>query len=95
MPEEFSYEPQLGLAAGEDGLDFAREILASAADYLSPDGLLVLEVGNSQWALQESYPEVPFIWPEFENGGHGVLVLTAELCFEYQHLFKRRLTNNN
>ncbi|WP_263079800.1 50S ribosomal protein L3 N(5)-glutamine methyltransferase [Endozoicomonas sp. Mp262] len=93
MPDEFQHEPELGLAAGADGLDFARTILATAADYLSSDGLLVLEVGNSQWALQEAYPEVPFIWPEFEAGGHGVLVLTAENCREFQGLFKSRMIN--
>ena len=95
MPEEFQHEPGLGLAAGEDGLDFARIILASAADYLTEDGLLVLEVGNSQWALQETYPEVPFVWPEFEAGGHGVLILSAANCREYQGIFKSRINSNN
>ena len=91
MPDEFHHEPELGLAAGEDGLDFARIILATAADYLDEQGLLVLEVGNSWWALQEAYPEVPFIWPEFESGGHGVLVLPAVDCRQYQSLFKSRI----
>ncbi len=91
MPEEFTHEPELGLVAGADGLDFARTILAQAADYLDEHGLLVLEVGNSQWALQNEYPEVPFIWPEFVHGGHGVLVLAAEDCRKYQSVFKSRL----
>ncbi len=94
MPDEFHYEPHLGLAAGHDGLDFSRVILARAADYLSESGLLVLEVGNSQWALQEAYPEVPFIWPEFEAGGHGVLVLSAADCREYQTVFRHRIKNS-
>lgn len=92
MPEEFHHEPELGLAAGKDGLDFARVILATAADYLDDSGILVLEVGNSWWALQEAYPEVPFVWPEFAAGGHGILVLTAEECRRFQSLFKSRLT---
>lgn len=91
LPEEFTYEPELGLVAGDDGLDFARTILAQAADYLDKQGLLVLEVGNSQWALQDEYPEVPFTWPEFAQGGHGVLVLSAEDCRQYQSVFKSRL----
>lgn len=91
MPEEFHHEPALGLEAGDDGLDFARDILATAADYLDEKGLLVLEVGNSQWALMEAYPEVPFVWPEFEGGGHGILVLTAEECRKFQSLFKQRM----
>ena len=93
MPDEFHHEPELGLTAGNDGLDFARIILATAADYLDEQGLLVLEVGNSWWALQEEYPEVPFIWPEFEAGGHGILVLSAEDCRKFQSVFKNRITN--
>lgn len=91
MPEEFTHEPELGLAAGEDGLDFARSILAQAGDYLDEQGLLVLEVGNSQWVLQGEYPGVPFVWPDLEKGGHGVLVLSAEDCRKYQPLFQSRL----
>ncbi|WP_330927019.1 50S ribosomal protein L3 N(5)-glutamine methyltransferase [Candidatus Sororendozoicomonas aggregata] len=95
MPDEFHYEPGLGLAAGCDGLDFSRVILARAADYLSENGLLVVEVGNSQWALKEAYPEVPFIWPEFEAGGHGVLILPAADCREYQKVFRHRIKNSS
>ncbi len=91
FPEEFSHEPELGLAAGKDGLDIVRIILARAADFLDDKGLLVLEVGNSQWALREEYADVPFIWPEFESGGHGVLLLDAENCRKHQKLFQSRL----
>ncbi|MGB0360240.1 MAG: 50S ribosomal protein L3 N(5)-glutamine methyltransferase [Endozoicomonas sp.] len=90
MPEEFSHEPELGLTAGSDGLDFARKILARAADFLDQDGLLVLEVGNSHWALRNEYPDVPFIWPDFKQGGHGILVLSAKDCRLYQPLFKSK-----
>lgn len=77
LPEEFRHEPELALAAGEDGLDLVREILATARDYLSDDGLLVVEVGNSQPALEQAFPSLPFIWVDFENGGQGVFVLRA------------------
>ncbi|WP_461536343.1 50S ribosomal protein L3 N(5)-glutamine methyltransferase [Spongorhabdus nitratireducens] len=87
MPEEFQHEPELGLTAGDDGLDCAREILARAADFLDESGLLVLEVGNSWFALEEAFPEVPFTWVEFEHGGHGVLAMTAEDCRRYQAVF--------
>lgn len=84
MPEEFHHEPALGLAAGNDGLDIAHRIIAKAADHLTPGGLLVVEMGNSWVALDEAYPELPFIWLEFANGGDGVFALTEQDLREYQ-----------
>ena len=78
MPDEFRHEPELGLAAGADGLDIAHRILAKAADHLTEDGLLIVEVGNSWVALDQAYPDLPFTWLEFENGGDGVFLLRAE-----------------
>lgn len=78
LPDEYHAEPELGLASGEDGLDFTRQLLAQAADHLTETGLLVVEVGNSWPALAAAYPELPFIWVEFERGGHGVFVLSAQ-----------------
>lgn len=78
LPDEFHAEPELGLASGDDGLDFTRRLLAEAADYLTDDGVLVVEVGNSWPALAATYPSLPFVWVEFARGGHGVFVLTAQ-----------------
>lgn len=78
MPAEYGHEPALALGSGVDGLNLTRSILAHAAHFLSPDGLLVVEVGNSWEALEAAFPHLPFTWIELERGGHGVFVLTAQ-----------------
>ncbi len=84
MPEEFHQEPAIGLASGVDGLNITRKILSQAVSYLTDDGILVVEVGNSEEALQAQLPAVPFAWLEFERGGHGVFLLTREQLLEHQ-----------
>ncbi|MCL1047598.1 50S ribosomal protein L3 N(5)-glutamine methyltransferase [Shewanella electrodiphila] len=87
MPDEYHHEPAIGLASGRDGLDLTKRILANAVDYLTPDGLLVVEVGNSMVHLNEQFPDVPFTWVEFEHGGDGVFVLTYDQLVENESLF--------
>ncbi|MCB1669872.1 MAG: 50S ribosomal protein L3 N(5)-glutamine methyltransferase [Gammaproteobacteria bacterium] len=87
LPAEFHHEPRDGLISGETGLALPRQILAAAADYLSDRGILILEVGYSHPLLSERYPEVPFLWLEFEQGGEGVLMLTREQLLRYRDRF--------
>ncbi|WP_304640520.1 50S ribosomal protein L3 N(5)-glutamine methyltransferase [Pseudomonas sp.] len=87
LPEEFQHEPEMGLACGADGLDLVRRILQEAADYLTDNGVLVVEVGNSMVHVIAEWPEVDFEWVEFRHGGHGVFVLSAEQCRRYQAVF--------
>jgi len=87
LPDEFRREPELGLTAGNDGLDLVKVILNQAANFMNPGGILVVEVGNSQFALEELLPEVDFYWLEFERGGEGVFLLTHEQLTQHQSSF--------
>lgn len=87
LPAEFLHEPELALAAGQDGLDLVRKMLAQAADYLTEDGLIVIEVGNSEWAMKQNFNTIDFHWLTFQKGGSGIFALTAQQCREYRDLF--------
>jgi ribosomal protein L3 glutamine methyltransferase len=78
LPKEYSYEPEMGLRAGEDGLDLALEILRDAPEHLSENGLLICEVGESEQHLIKLLPELPFAWVEFKVGQMGIFVLERE-----------------
>jgi ribosomal protein L3 glutamine methyltransferase len=87
LPAEFAHEPALGLAAGDDGLDSVLAILHDACAFLSDEGILVVEVGMSEQALQKKFPEIPFLWLDFESGGSGVFLLTREELATHREKF--------
>lgn len=87
LPAEYHHEPRPGLESGEEGLDCVVAILRRAIDYLTPGGILVVEVGYSRPALERRFPEVMFLWPEFERGGEGVFVMTYDELQQYQPYF--------
>lgn len=75
LPEEYRHEPSHALEANDNGLELVGKILNMASEHLNEGGILAVEVGNSKEALIERYPDLPFIWLEFENGGDGVFLL--------------------
>ncbi|GGI85744.1 50S ribosomal protein L3 N(5)-glutamine methyltransferase [Legionella impletisoli] len=83
LPDEYLHEPKLALETEKNGLLIVEKILNEAHDYLNDEGILVVEVGNSEEALIEAYPDVPFTWLEFESGGQGVFLLTREQLIDY------------
>ncbi|MFN4290455.1 MAG: 50S ribosomal protein L3 N(5)-glutamine methyltransferase [Permianibacter sp.] len=83
VPPEYQHEPALALESGEDGLDFVRRLLNEAANFLTPGGLLICEVGNSMHHVMEQFPQVPFTWLEFEHSDDGVFLISREELRQY------------
>ncbi len=74
LPAEYAHEPELGLRAGDDGLDLALRILRDAPEHLTDDGLLICEVGEAEHALTALLPELSLAWIEFKVGQMGIFV---------------------
>lgn len=91
LPEEFRKEPELGLAGGETGLDLVLRILRDAPTYLNEGGVLVVEVGNAAAELERRFPDLPFLWIEFERGGEGVFLMQRDQLTEFNPLFEKEL----
>lgn len=79
LPREYRHEPRLALAGGRNGLDVVRLILARAAAYLKPGGMLVMEVGSGRRRVERAYPRIEFIWPDVAGGGDVLIVRREQL----------------
>lgn len=88
LPQEYRHEPKFALEAGVDGLTIVRRILNQAHHHLSATGILIVEVGLTQLAVEEAFPNIPFTWLQFENGGEGVFLLTFDELVEFNHYFQ-------
>jgi ribosomal protein L3 glutamine methyltransferase len=78
LPAEYRHEPKPALDGGVDGLDPARRLLAGASSRLTDNGVLIVEVGEAAATLEAAFPKVPWTWLEFERGGDGVFLLSAD-----------------
>lgn len=91
LPPEFHAEPDMAFKGGESGLDLVLRILTHTKEYLSEQGILIVEVGSSAETLQNLFPEVPFYWLNFERGGDGVFLLTADQVVHYHDVFAAQI----
>lgn len=83
LPAEYRHEPEMALLAEHAGLAIVQRILRDAKRYLSEHGILIVEVGESAEDLIATYPDVPFTWLDFEQGGDGVFLLTAQILRDH------------
>jgi ribosomal protein L3 glutamine methyltransferase len=75
LPQEYKYEPKLALGSGSDGLDATRAIIQHAAEHLTDNGILVVEIGHNRKALETAFPKLPFTWLDVSAGDEFVFLL--------------------
>jgi ribosomal protein L3 glutamine methyltransferase len=78
LPPEYRHEPAGALAAGDDGLDIVRRILAGAANHLKSGGLLTVEVGHNRDIVEAAVPELPLIWLDTTSSEGKLFMLRRE-----------------
>jgi ribosomal protein L3 glutamine methyltransferase len=78
LPQEYQREPQIALDGGSDGMDTVRKIVAGAADYLTPEGILMIEVGNEREYAEAAFGKLGLTWLTTSAGDDMVFLVTAE-----------------
>lgn len=78
LPMEYRHEPTLALAGGTDGLELVSRILDSARQYLTPKGVLVLEVGHNKKAMEKTFPRLPILWLDTLSSEGMVALIEAK-----------------
>ncbi len=84
LPPEYQHEPQLALAGGADGMSLVRRILEGAAGRLTPEGLLIVEIGNEREYAEAAFPELELTWLTTSAGDDMVFMLRAEQLAEWR-----------
>ena len=81
FPPEYAAEPRLAHEGGGDGLDIVRRILREAGAHLTPQGVLICEIGTGRALLDSEFPELPLLWLDTEESeGEVFLVRAANLA---------------
>jgi ribosomal protein L3 glutamine methyltransferase len=78
LPEEFLHEPALALAGGNDGMDFIRGLLKTAPQYMTNDGVLVLEIGHEIDHFHTAFPTLDVTYLSTSAGDEQVLLITKQ-----------------
>ena len=78
LPPEYRAEPELALAGGQDGMDFVRALLHALPAALSPEGVLLLEIGHERAHFEAAFPDLPVFWLDTSAGGDQVLLITQK-----------------
>ena len=78
LPPEFRAEPALALAGGADGMDFIRGLLAAAPRHMTPEAVLVLEIGHERAHFEAAFPRLEVAWLPTQWSDDGVLLATRE-----------------
>ena len=78
LPQEYLLEPQIALDGGADGMDLVRKIVEGAADYLTPDGILMVEIGNEREYAEAAFGHLGLTWLTTSAGDDMVFLLTAD-----------------
>ncbi len=78
LPPEYLHEPRMALAAGDDGLELVRRLLARAADHLNPGGMIAIEVGHNRHIVEAAFPDLPFTWLSTRGGDDMVFLLQRD-----------------
>lgn len=82
LPQEYLHEPQIALSGnskgGNDGMDLVRTIIAGAKSHLTPDGILMVEIGHERAFAEAAFPDLEFTWVSTSAGDDMVFLLTAD-----------------
>lgn len=78
LPPEYLHEPQIALAGGDDGMDLVRTIVAGAAKRLTPEGILMVEIGNERAYAEAAFPDLNLTWLTTSAGDDMVFLITAD-----------------
>ena len=77
LPPECRHEPAVALDGGPDGIAVVRRIIDNAPRHLTTSAGLLCEVGRDRRILEETYPEMSFLWLDTEEGTGEVFWLDA------------------